>query len=44
MSKKKKRQKKKGNGGSKMETLFLVSQIIFDILVIIYIVNEKRNK
>ena len=26
-----------------METLFLVSQIIFDILVIIYIVNEKRN-
>ncbi len=26
-----------------METLFLVSQIIFDILVIIYIVNEKRG-
>jgi hypothetical protein len=28
-------------GGSKMETLFWVSQMILDILVIIYIVNEK---
>nr|DAF21903.1 MAG TPA: hypothetical protein [Caudoviricetes sp.] len=36
--------RKSQSGGSKMETFFLVSQIIFDILVIIYIVNEKRNK